>query len=92
MFVTPWAPNTEKTLAARLEYFKRLAASGIYLFIFVSPSNIAALGEAQTEFPNIVGLRSIKMEDLQTVQTIRSFFRLEAAYFFSENQGHTRLS
>jgi hypothetical protein len=68
VFVTAWidlgAEHTEKTPKARLEYFKRLAESGISLFVFVSPSNIAALGEAQTEFPNIVGLRSIQMEDL----------------------------
>ena len=77
LFVTAWIDlgpeHTEKTPAARLRHFKRLASSGISLFVFVSPSNNAALEEVRTEFPNIVGLRSVRMEDLQTVQTIRSF-------------------
>lgn len=69
--------HMEKTPAARLMHFKRLAASGISLFIFVSPSNVAAMEDIQTEFPIIVGLRPGKMEDfhrledLQTVQNVR---------------------
>ena len=37
--------HMEKTPAARLKHFKRLATSGISLLIFVSPSNFAALNK-----------------------------------------------
>lgn len=81
VFVTAWIDlgpdHMEKTPAVRLQHFKRLAASGIPLFVFVSPSNVAAMEDVQTEFPNILGLRSIEMEDLLTVQTIRSISDLQ---------------
>jgi len=90
VFVTAWIDlgpeHMEKTPAARLKHFKRLAASGISLFVFVSPSNIAALEEIHTEFPNIVGLRSVRMEDLQTVQTIRSFPDLKMPTSLTKNK------
>jgi hypothetical protein len=90
VFVTAWIDlgpeHTEKTPAARLKHFKRLAASGISLFVFASPSNIAALEEIQTEFPNIVELRSVRMEDLQTVQTIRSFSDLKLPTSLTNNK------
>lgn len=50
---------------------------GVSLFIIVNPSNVAAMKDIQTEFPIIVGLRSVEMEDfhrledLQTVQNVR---------------------
>jgi len=90
VFVTAWIDlgpeHTEKTPAARLKHFKKLAASGISLFVFVSPSNIAALEEIHTEFPNIVGLRSVSMEYLQTVQTIRSFSDLKLPTSLTNNK------
>jgi hypothetical protein len=48
-----------------------LAASGISLFIFVSPSNVAAMEDIQTEFLIIVGLRSVEMEDFRRLRTFR---------------------
>jgi len=90
VFVTAWIDlgpeHTEKTPATRLKHFTRLAASGISLFVFVSPSNIAALEEVRNEFPNIVGLRSVRMEDLQTVQTIRSFSDLKLPNSLTNNK------
>lgn len=77
VFVTAWIDlgpeHTEKTPASRLEHFQRLATSGISLFVFASPTYIAIMEEVRTQFPNIVGLQSVEMEDLQSVQTIRSF-------------------
>jgi hypothetical protein len=76
VFVTAWIDlgpdHMEKTPAARLMHFRRLAATGISLFVFVSPSNVAVMEDVQTEFPNILGLRAVDMEDLQTVRIIRS--------------------
>jgi hypothetical protein len=90
VFVTAWIDlgpeHTEKTPAARLKHFKRLAASGISLFVFVSPSNFAALSKVHTEFPNIVGLHSVRMEDLQTVQAIRSFSDLKLPTSLTNNK------
>ncbi len=90
MFVTAWIDlgpeHTEKTPASRLEHFKRLASSGITLFVFVSASNVAVMEEVQTEFPNIVGLRSVEVDDLQSVQTIRSFIDLRLPTSLNDNK------
>jgi hypothetical protein len=94
MFVTAWIDlgpeHKEKTPASRLEHFKRLASSGISIFVFASPSNVAVMEEVRTEFPNIVGLRSVEMDDLQSVQTIRSFIDLRLPASLNNNKDTQR--
>ena len=77
VFVTAWIhlgpEHTDKTPATRLQHFKRLASSGVSLIVFVSPCHVAAVKKAQIEYPNIMEIRSVDMNDLQTVQIIRTF-------------------
>lgn len=90
VFVTAWIDlgpeHTEKTPGSRLEHFRRLASSGISLFVFVSASYVAVMEEVQTEFPNIVGLQSVEVDDLQSVQTIRSFIDLRLPTSLNDNK------
>jgi len=90
VFVTAWidlgAEHIEKTPASRLDHFKRLASSGISLFVFTSPSNIDVMEKVRIEFPNIVGLRSVEMDEFQSVRTIRSFIDLRLPTSLNDNK------
>ena len=64
---------TDKTVHERLEHFRTLAASGIRLIVFASPSLLASVETLAHDYRNIERVIPIAMHGLASVQIIRSF-------------------
>lgn len=64
---------TDKTVAERIQHFRTLASSGIPLIVFASPSYVDTLATLSSEYPNVERVLPVRMEDLGTVQIIRSY-------------------